>query len=211
MEDVKQQVYPSDLLIEVETGTYPVTLEYIRGKFNDRSFARYPYLDDLKSIGYDIVKQTGKPEGDVVTEAPPKLIDDVYYRQWEVRAYNEDELKDNLLEAKNKATAQLEDLLSSELAKGCIVTLEEHVFTVPLDQFTISILLGKRILGIAGSNAFWTLENELVVLDEEDSKTTIDTVIKHYNSLSNGVNEQLSKVWDASKVSDIPATFTLVV
>lgn len=209
MEDVKQQIFPSDLLIEVETGNYPVTLDYIRNKFNDRSFARYPYLDDLKTIGYDIVKQTGKPVGDVLTETPPKLIDGVYYRQWEVRSFNDAELEENLLNAKRLATESLEVLRSNELNKGCIITVDETIFTLPLTQTSINSLLAKKVMGVTTSNSFWTLENTLVTLDKDQSNEVIDEAIKHHIGVMDGIDQLINKVWGATKVSEIPATFTL--
>lgn len=108
----------STLLINTVTGEYPVYLSKVRRDNPNVSFPQTPSEELIASMGLAVVQPRLRPEGDVVTEGTPELVDGVYHQVWEIRTYNEEELAQLLLEAKNERARRVSDLRDSELAMG---------------------------------------------------------------------------------------------
>lgn len=117
-------VTQNTLLLELETGQYPVRLYNVRKDPKIRNTVMIPpepTEDQLLSLGYVVVEAVERPEGDVVTEGTPiqatestvipgvDVIVGKYYQTWEVRSYNEEEISQLVA---NKKTSLLADLKS---------------------------------------------------------------------------------------------------
>lgn len=85
------------LQVSVEGGvTYPYSLSRLRRENPDKSFPRSPSEDMLAEHGVYPVVQTSQPDGDIVTEGRPELVDGQWVQQWVVEDFSLDELKDKL-------------------------------------------------------------------------------------------------------------------
>ena len=65
------------LFIEVLTKGYPFNLTDIKARNNACSFGDDVTSDDLEILGFAVVTQVAKSEGDIVIEDVPALVDGV--------------------------------------------------------------------------------------------------------------------------------------
>lgn len=214
------KVTSNDLIIEVATGRYPVALEVIRLKHTDRSFAMQPHLEDLQALGYEVVEPTIRPEGNVVTEGAPELVDGVWLRTWEVREWNADEVAAQLAQAKAELSGQVMNTRNDDFEMGITyspeVGVEFNVQLRPEDRVNLVMLSlqAKAALAIEDETLekFRSYENETFEL-------TPAQVIDMTNKALVGIKSIYQQSWDfkdqidsAVKTADLPvlpSTFIL--
>lgn len=130
-----EKVNSSTLFIEVATGKYPVTLSDIARKYTDRSFSVTPPRVDISDLGYEVVNPSLKPEGDVVTEGEPELIEGEWFKVWDVRNYNDSEKSVMLTQRKETLSSQVMQIRNDDFEIGTTYTLSPEVsFNVQLRQ-----------------------------------------------------------------------------
>jgi hypothetical protein len=113
----QERVSGSTLLIEVESGQYPVTLASIFSKHH-ASFPSEPLLYDLEQLGYAKVEPTPQPEGDVVTEGKPVQEDGVWKRVWNVREWDPAEIETLLIRKKEELSQQVMSVRYKDCSVG---------------------------------------------------------------------------------------------
>lgn len=130
-----EKVNSSTLFIEVATGKYPVTLSDIARKYTDRSFSVTPPRVDISNLGYEVVNPSLKPEGDVVTEGEPELIEGEWFKVWDVRNYNDSEKSVMLTQRKETLSSQVMQIRNDDFEIGTTYRLSPEVsFNVQLRQ-----------------------------------------------------------------------------
>lgn len=130
-----EKVNSSTLFIEVATGKYPVTLSDIARKYTDRSFSVTPPRVDISDLGYEVVNPSLKPEGDVVLEGQPELIEGEWFKVWDVRNYNDSEKSVMLAQRKETLSSQVMQIRNDDFEIGTTYTLSSEVsFNVQLRQ-----------------------------------------------------------------------------
>lgn len=130
-----EKVNSSTLFIEVATGKYPVTLSDIARKYTDRSFSVTPPRVDISDLGYEVVNPSLKPEGDVVLEGQPELIEGEWFKVWDVRNYNDSEKSVMLAQRKETLSSQVMQIRNDDFEIGTTYTLSPEVsFNVQLRQ-----------------------------------------------------------------------------
>lgn len=130
-----EKVNSSTLFIEVATGKYPVTLSDIARKYTDRSFSVTPPRVDISDLGYEVVNPSLKPEGDVVTEGEPELIEGEWFKVWDVRNYNDSEKSVMFTQRKETLSSQVMQIRNDDFEIGTTYTLSPEVsFNVQLRQ-----------------------------------------------------------------------------
>ncbi len=112
------KVTASDLLINILTDEYPVTLLKVRQDNPDVSFAAEPDVSILHDLGYDVVQRTTPPTGDVVVEEAPVVVDGVYIQQWSSRAYTAEEEAGMLPMKKMDAAAKIAAIRDARFNEG---------------------------------------------------------------------------------------------
>lgn len=101
------------LLIHVESKTYPLTLAALKLRHTNISFGQEVDEQLLTHLGYAVVQPGLAPVGDVVTEGEPLLMaNGTYLQNFEARAYNEQELAEQLASAR---AGKLQDIEQARL------------------------------------------------------------------------------------------------
>lgn len=108
----------STQLIDIETGEYPVYLSKVRRDNPNISLPIEPSEELIFSLGYAIVAQVARPEGDIVIEGTPQLIEGVYTQQWDVRSFTEEELSQRLGVKKQELNRSVMQMRDKELEEG---------------------------------------------------------------------------------------------
>lgn len=148
----------STAFIELATLTYPVYLSAIRTKNKTVSIAENPSADQMLLLGYAVVARVDRPDGDVVTEGVPVETETGWIQTWEVRAFNEQEIAQQLNQAKQNAFNKLNTSMDNTLAIGF-----EYIFA-DADVLHIQLRDGDRA-NLAGLRL---TANELIELGELD-------------------------------------------
>lgn len=131
-------------LINVSTGEYPVTVAQLRRRhkewFMGQEVPEYVILD----TGYAVVRETDKPNGDVVTEGTPSgNVTDGYFQTWEVRPFTPEEVAARLQVSKEAAYVIVRDVTNNSREFGAPYTISEgNVQHVQLREKDISNLTG---------------------------------------------------------------------
>lgn len=207
------KVTPNDLLIEVASGRYPVALDVIRLLHADRSFSMRPPLEDLQALGYDLVKPSVKPEGDVITEGAPELIKGVWYRGWEVRSYNAEELNAQLTQRKAELTSQVMNIRNDDFEMGVTYSPSEDVqFNVQLrseDRVNLIMLnlQAKAALAVGSENVelFRSYENETHELTPGQVVQMTDLALGAIKTIYKTSWASKDQIDQAVKLADLPA------
>lgn len=114
------------VFIKFSTGAYPIYEHQIKQENPLTSFG--PVITNVAAIplGYMVVNETVRPDGDVVEEGQPTLGDDgEYYQTWSSRDFTEEELEASLETKKAELLRQVEALTSSALAAGASFDFSE--------------------------------------------------------------------------------------
>ena len=213
-----EKVNSSTLFIEVATGKYPVTLSDIARKYTDRSFSVTPPRVDISDLGYEVVNPSLKPEGDVITEGEPELIEGEWFKVWDVRNYNDSEKSVMLTQRKETLSSQVMQIRNDDFEIGTTYTLSSEVsFNVQLRQEDrINLLLlnmqaKEAILAEDTSlESFRSYENitfKLTPTQIVEMTNTALTAIKSIYEQSWKFKDQIEAAVKIEDLPELPVTF----
>lgn len=214
-----EKVGISTLFIEVATGLYPVSLYMIIDKFKamNMSFSMTPPRVDIENLGYGIVTPVERPEGDVVTEGSPKLVNGQWEQTWLTRDFNESELATQLEVAKLTANARIMTVRNDDFQLGMTHTVGGKTFNVQLrveDRINLLAMytIGKEMMA-GGSDQlepFRSYENETIMLTPQQTVDMAMAALAAVKAISQSTWTLKDQVDTATKLVDIPvipATF----
>lgn len=129
----------STQLIKIETGEYPVYISKVRRDNTNVSLPIEPSEELLLSLGYAVVNPVARPEGDVVLEGTPQLVDGKYVQVWDVRSFSEEEIAQQLEKKKYDLNRNVMEMRDKELDQGF-----EHI-TASGEVFGVQTRLEDRV------------------------------------------------------------------
>lgn len=208
-----EKVGINTLFIDLATNQYPVSLYMIIEKFKSQnmSFSMTPPRVDIENLGYGIVMPVQRPEGDVVTEGIPELVDGQWEQTWVVRAYNETELAAQLEYAKITANDNIMAVRNADFQVGMKHTVDDKSFSVQLrteDQINLLAMytIGKEMVA-AGSEqleAFRSYENETIMLTPQQTVDMAMAALAAVKAIYKTTWTLKDQVDAAATVADIP-------
>ena len=213
-----EKVNSSTLFIEVATGKYPVTLSDIARKYTDRSFSVTPPRVDISDLGYEVVSPSLKPEGDVVTEGEPELIEGEWFKVWDVRNYNDSEKSVMLTQRKETLSSQVVQIRNDDFEIGTTYTLSPEVsFNVQLrqeDRINLLLLNMRAKEAILAEDtsleSFRSYENitfKLTPTQIVEMTNTALTAIKSIYEQSWKFKDQIEAAVKIEDLPELPVTF----
>lgn len=208
-------VSKTDLLIHVESGEYPLVIASLKGRHPNVSFGAEVELSFLKSLGYEVVQKTPRPEADVVSEVAPALQDGVYVQTFEARAFNEQEVALQVADKKRTAEEQLRKARESELDKGAPVQFagREGILHVQMRDGDRANTLGLRARaevlkeqGVVDTVIpFRTYENVVVMLTPAQFIDLAWAVFDSYSALMASSWEKEEQIAAATSIAQVEA------
>jgi len=209
-----EKISISTLLIELETKLYPVSLYMIIEKYKSKnmSFSMTPPRVDIEGLGYAVVMPIQRPEGDVVIEGPPELVDGQWEQTWVVRDYNESELAAQLEYAKITANDAIMAVRNDDFQLGMTHTVDGKTFNVQLrieDRINLLAMytIGKEMVA-AGSEQlepFRSFENETIMLTPQQTVDMAMAALAAVRAISQSTWTLKDQVDAATTVAEIPA------
>lgn len=207
----------STAMLKLATGEYPVYFQRVRQDFPEVSFPENPTEDCLGDYGFAVVYPTVRPNGDVVTEGTPTLIDGVYNQAWSVREYTPAELDVRLVELKRTMADQVLVLREKDLAGGFIYQKDEvTIFGVqlrPEDRMNLLILKGHAQFLLAANatdtTVFRSTENVGYPLSPAELLAMCDAALVAGMSIyavSWVLKDQIEAATTLAELPTIPAT-----
>lgn len=127
-------------LLNTETGEYPVYLQELSSKTPNTCFPSVIDSEALVDFNYVPVMDVEMPQGDVITEGSPVLIDGVYKRNWIVRNHTPEEYAGLLQQAKDANLVAIENLRVSQFKIGF-----PHLFGVNGDLYHVQVRDTDRV------------------------------------------------------------------
>lgn len=162
----------STLLINVLTGEYPVSLWRVRQDNPNVSFAVEPLVEVIRDLGYDVVTQTVRPDGDVVTEGAPSKIDGGYVQTWVIRPYTDEELAAVLATRKDQLSDQVDIARQATFQAGF-----EYDFGGAIGKLRVQVRDEDRI-NIVGLRVFAESSQVAAPDAEYDFRTASNVTVK---------------------------------
>lgn len=213
-----EKVNSSTLFIEVATGKYPVTLSDIARKYTDRSFSVTPPRVDISNLGYEVVNPSLKPEGDVITEGEPELIEGEWFKVWDVRNYNDSEKSVMLTQRKETLSSQVMQIRNDDFEIGTTYTLSPEVsFNVQLrqeDRINLLLLNMRAKEAILAEDtsleSFRSYENitfKLTPTQIVEMTNTALTAVKSIYEQSWKFKDQIEAAVKMEDLPELPVTF----
>jgi len=200
----------------IESGEYPVSFYQLRQKFPRISFPEQIPASLLAALGVAPVQPVELPAGDVVTEAAPELIDGQWFKRYNVRPFNADELAEKLEQARTRSISDLMRLRDNVLAKGFPYTVNGqliHIQLRPEDRTNLLILrtLAKEAIadGTEITLKFRPYENISVSVTPQQMADLTDTALaegeKAYQ-LGWELLDQINNAMSQDELPVLPAT-----
>lgn len=90
-----------------EVVNYPLSLSQILAANPDVSLSAQPSAADLESLGYAVVTEGERPDGDVATEGQPEQRDGQWYQTWVVREFTAEELAEREQQQRDELAQQI--------------------------------------------------------------------------------------------------------
>lgn len=213
-----EKVTSSSLLIEVATGDYPISLYALAVKYEDRSFSVTPPRADIEALGYAVVEPTPFPEGDVVTEGAPELVDGVWRQVWDVREWNTEETAVMLTRKKNELNSRVMSVRNDDFEIGMPFTVdggeEFHVQLRVEDKINLILLQleAKTLVGgdSGNSQSFRSLENRTIVMTPEKMIEMTNAALLAVKAIYQGswdLKDQIDQAESLSELPTVPVTF----
>ncbi len=147
------EVTRSDVLLEVATSKFPVTLEEARQQLTSVSFGPTIEEEDLEPLGFVKVHPTEVPEGDVVEEvAPVQAEDGKWYRTYTVRGFTPEEIEEKQELFRGEYVKELEQAVEKQLEVGMPFQHEGATYHIQLrtkDQINLLAIAKKASLAVA--------------------------------------------------------------
>jgi hypothetical protein len=208
-----EKINVTTLLIEVATLAYPINLYMVIEKFKSQnmSFSMTPPRVDIEGLGYAVVTPVQRPEGNVVTEGQPELVDGEWKQTWVVREYNESELAAQLEYAKITANDNIMAVRNADFEVGMKHTVGDKTFNVQLrieDRINLigMYTIGKEMVS-AGSEQlepFRSYQNETIMLTPQQTVDMALSALAAVKAISQSTWDLKDLVDAATKVADIP-------
>lgn len=179
----------SSLFIHLETLAYPVTLAQIKREHPNLTLPAVLKSEQLFDLGYACVEPTVKPEGQVVTEDTPLLTEGRYVQRWQVAPYSAEQLRIQLVNAKEEHHARIQILVNNALVKGALYLfsdgIEQHIQLRDGDRANLAALRIKadsfHMAGVTEEVfAFRTYENITKYLTPQQMVEMTDVAMQTY-------------------------------
>lgn len=197
--------------IDINTLDFPLTFKDIKNKTPNTFWGTDVTADELLLVGFALIIPSPKPEGDVVLEVEPELIDGQFHQAWQARSYTPEEKKAILDQVKFDKLNTIELLKSQCLAKGYPYQFSPgvyyHIQMRDSDRTNILGLTEMSARNPGVDQKFRTFENVTVTLTSQELATMSDAVGVAYSSLMQsmwGFKDTIDYASDESQMSSIP-------
>lgn len=202
------------LLIKVNEGAeneYPLRMGDMSRCLPDTWLPLEPDADLLKEFGVYVVETVDKPEGEVVTEGVPVLLEGTWRQTWIVRDNTPEEAQAILEVAKAKALYRIEQWRVTQFAKGFpFLAPDGEIYHIQVSDAARVNILGRRTqakeaLGTDTVFTFRSYENISITMTPEEMVEMADQSVTQIDlgfELVWGLKDQTR---DATTVAEIPA------
>lgn len=117
--------------IHAQSGIHPYTKYMLRDALPNVSFPADITDETLAEFGVFPIVEVTAPEGDVVTELPPELVDGSYIQRWESRDYTPEEVEANLLEWRTNTSVSMAQARLALNEAGLIPSVDSTIAALP--------------------------------------------------------------------------------
>lgn len=202
-------------LIRLSDLAYPIYMPAVRAANTNTSFP-IPIRDDiLLPWGYKPVRESEKPPGDVITQGKPELRDDgEYYKTWIARDFTEEEIAQNLADAKQILIDDGINTLGMDIGMGISYNFSGNDYLVSVGQDQMTLLLAIKTIAKDSNDgtefSYRFQGGELVSMNKEEFLTMLNyifTVIYTANKNLWVFIEEVNSKNTLQELPELPSTF----
>lgn len=203
-------IYDYTPLIRLSDGKYPIYYPQVRKEYPNVMFP-YPYNElFMVEWGYKVVNEVELPAGDVITEGVPELREDGnYYKTYTSRPFNEQEIAQNLYNAKNTLIYQADSLFDFELLRS--FTYNKGDIIKPVHVSGRNMLLWENMVNTMTAEGL----DSAIIRFQDDTFLTMDLqqVKEFYAQMSLKLFNMRKNCWNfiesvqaVDDINDLPVT-----
>lgn len=190
-------------LICAETQEYPVFL----GQMGARMVGSFgPEVDSsvLEHFGYFVVNDTPVPQGDVVSEVTPVLVDGNWERRYKVREFDSAEDAAQLDSAKAQRQADIEQFRVAAFEKGfpLLFNSDADLYHVQVRTKDLTNITALRVLARESVQDQTPFAIKFRVYENVNIPMDAAEVVRMSNYANMHVQEGLQVIWDLKDAVD---------
>ena len=178
--------YVTDNMFFIDTRdmAWPLTMNQIRRRENNITFAPTPDLPFVESVGYQVLHESEIPTGGQVTEVTPQLVDGKWTRVYSMRPYTPEEIQGFIDTERQVRLQLLNERLAERLAMGYESVISGATHRINMSDANandLSTQLRRAIQAVdRGQSTIFklrTVDNQTLSLGPQDTVDLIDTVL----------------------------------
>lgn len=199
-------------MIRMSDMKYPVYLRDYLEEYKNVSIGSFVWEAGMREVGYFKVHDVEVPVGDVVLEGKPVYNeeDELWYKNWTARDFNEEELAGNLSRAKEDHRIRAYQVFSSDLTVG-----------IPVGADVISVE-PREMINLDAIRAYATAHPDETIfirkadftvmeLSASDAIAKVDEIHVATGKVQQTLLGYVKSVYDATVITDIPEVPTTFV
>lgn len=201
------QINNDHLLIHVESGRYPVSLQEFKRATPGFLFGAEVPEEVINEAGYRVVDKVTPPNGDVVVEQPPQPNGARYIQIYSFRSFNEQERAEQLEQAKKNALTEAGNAAQWTRETGAPYTFASGEQHVQLRETDISNLTGlglKADRDPSRSYVFRSYENVNNVITGAEVRQLTDFAFERFERLLEAYWGMQEAINGCTRIEDVP-------
>lgn len=199
-------------MIRMSDMKYPVYLRDYLEEYKNVSIGSFVWEAGMREVGYFKVHDVEVPVGDVVLEGKPVYNeeDELWYKNWTARDFNEDELAGNLARAKEDHRIRAYQVFSSDLTVG--IPVGADVISVePREMINLDAIRAYATANPDETIFIRKADFTVMELSASDAIAKVDEIHVATGKVQQTLLGYVKSVYDATVITDIPEVPTTFV
>lgn len=204
--DKTNKIYAWNKMLRISDMKYPVYFTDFLKEHTNTSIGDFVWEYEFADIwGYFLVHDTPQPEGDVVIEGFPEYNEEegLWYQTWTVRDFTEEEIAQNLVNAKNQFQSESTFAYSNEIMSGIAVDGELYRG----DNQELYNLVAIRELALAKPDSQILIrkaDDSLVEYTAAEALDKIGDILAKAGEAQQNLLKYVRSVYAATDIASIP-------
>ncbi|QPI18058.1 hypothetical protein POP15_009 [Pectobacterium phage POP15] len=199
-------------MIRMSDMKYPVYLRDYLEEYKNVSIGSFVWEAGMREVGYFKVHDVEVPVGDVVLEGKPVYNEDdeLWYKNWTARDFNEEELAGNLSRAKEDHRIRAYQVFSSDLTVGIPVG-NDIISVEPREMINLDAIRAYAAAHPDETIFIRKADFTVMELSASDAIAKVDEIHVATGKVQQTLLGYVKSVYDATVITDIPEVPTTFV
>lgn len=199
-------------MIRMSDMKYPVYLRDYLDEYKNVSIGSFVWESGMREVGYFKVHDVEVPVGDVVLEGKPVYNeeDELWYKNWTARDFNEEELANNLIRAKEDHRITAYQIFSSDLTNGIPVG-GDIISVEPREMINLDAIRAYALTNPDETIFIRRADFTVMELSATAAVAKVDEILVATGKVQQTLLGYIKSVYDSTVITGIPEVPTTFV